>query len=150
MTNKVWFLIANPKTNANWNDTTDTKSWEKHEDYIPWGIPDGNMDLKNLQEVGIDDIILCYHAIDKEIIGCCRCKHEHYVNQEEEDGYSHRIDISKINNRNHIKLDELKQIGFKIIHDYLYNPLPRGRSVVHVPRDDWDKFKKIWAEYNRC
>lgn len=143
--NKVWFFIANPRDDARWQDT---KEFEKHDGYIPWGIPDGNRDIKNLQEVGIDDIILCYHAIDKEIIGCCKCKHEPYVDEEEEEGYSHRIDISEINFRNPIGLDELKQIGFKFIKDYLN--LPRGRSVVHVPRDDWEKFKKIWADYYKC
>lgn len=146
--NKVWFFIANPKTD-NWNDTEDAEYWGRHDGYIPWGIPDKSIDLDNLRNVGKEDVILCYHAIDREIIGCSRCKKTYY-DKNENDGHRHHIDISDIKHRNPIKLDKLKHIGFKFIDDYLDNPIPRGRSVVHVPRDDWEKFKKIWAEYHGC
>ncbi len=144
---KVWFFIANPRDDAKWQETKES-NWLRNEGHITWGIPDKSRDINNLNKVDKEDVILCYHAYDREIIGCCRCKHEPYIDNEEEDGYSHRIDISEINFRNPIGLDELKQIGFEFIKEYLN--FPRGRSVVHVPRDDWEKFKKIWVGYRKC
>lgn len=112
----------------------------------PWGIPDKSRDIDNLKKVEKEDFILCYHGFDREIVGCCRCKRTYY-HKNENDGHSNHIDISEINFRNPISLDKLKEGRFKFIDDYL--SFPRGRSVVPVPKDDWEGLKKI-IDYQKC
>lgn len=144
--NKVWFFIANPRDINNWNDTKES-NWVRNEGYIPWGIPDKSRDIDNQKKVEKEDVILCYHAFDREIVGCCRCKRTYY-HKDENDGHSNHIDISEINFRNPISLDKLKEGRFKFIDDYL--SFPRGRSVVPVPKDDWERFKRNWIDYQKC
>ena len=137
--NNIWFFIANPRI-ANWEDS---ETWIKHEKKYNWGIPMKSRDLEKLSEVMENDIILCYTAIKKELIGCCRCTLTRYKgNIEKEDvnpEFINRIGISKIKYRTPIMLEELKSMRLKFIDEYL--KFPRGRSIVKVSTNDWNKLR---------
>ena len=144
----LWFFIANPEI-ADWEDC---KDWIKNEGYYSWGIPNKSKDIENLLKVNENDIILCYRAIKKELIGCCTCKLPPYIGDVETENvnpdFINRIGISKIKFKTPIKLDELKQMELEVINEYL--DFPRGRSVIPVPKSDWNKLKKKLVEFQEC
>ena len=109
----IWFFIANPRI-ANWKDS---EKWDKHKEKYNWGIPNNSRDIDKLMKINNKDIILCYTAIKKELVGCCKCLLPCYsgdLDKEDVDPeYINRIGISKIHRLdNPIKLFELKSMSY--------------------------------------
>ncbi len=141
--NKVWFFIASRITwNVEWENIK--SDWEKYKGRTPWGIPDGNKDMDKLDRVCNGDTILCYDATPKTaIIGHCKC--EGRYNDNPEPDFSNGIYISGFKEYvKPIKLSELRKKRFDFVEDFLGNNNGRGRSIVEVSENDWDKFKKIY------
>ena len=147
--NKVWFFISNPKI-AKWEDSED---WVPHEGHYNWGIPNNSIDLEKLNKVDVNDIILCYHTSDRELIGCCKCTcriYEGDVDKEKVNpNFINRIGITIINNfDNPVSFENLKQMKLKFIEEY--RTAPQGRSIVEVSKDDWFRLKKNMVESQNC
>ena len=147
--NKVWFFIANPER-AKWEVS---EGWEPHEGHNNWGIPNNSIDMEKLNKVDVDDIILCYHTSDKELIGCCKCTSRIYEGNVDKDkidaNFINRIGITRINNFDSpVSLEDLKQMNLKFIEEYRRTPL--GRSIVEIPKDDWIRLKKNIADFQSC
>lgn len=139
---KVWFFIANPKTISDWDDM---KDWPKYKGYYNWGIPNGSRNIIEMKKVEEKDIILCYRAYKKELIGWCKCTHPHYIDNDA--NFINRICVSEVENFGKpIKLSELKQMKLKFIEEYLQ--APQGHSIVSVPKDDWVILKNTLAITN--
>ena len=138
----IWFFIANPDI-AKWEDIKKSY-WKKHYGHYNWGIPNKSRDLEKLGNVDIGDIILCYVAYKKKIIGWCKCTLPIYPGDKEKENvdpdFINRIGISDINYfENPIKFDELKQMNLDFALKYANDHM--GRSIADVSKNDWHKFR---------
>ncbi len=141
---KVWFFIASLKShNEVWKNIKDF-DWEKYEGHTAWGIPDGNEDIKKIERIEKGDIILCYDAAPKTaIVGQCKCTRTY--NDDTNLGFKNGVCISDYKKyADPIKFSELRKKGFGFIEEFLGNNNGRKRSIVEVPKTDWDNFNKIY------
>ncbi|HEY9245713.1 MAG TPA: EVE domain-containing protein [Candidatus Methanoperedens sp.] len=134
-----WFFIASPKTHgATWEDLL---GWGKHNGHNYWSIPDRSIDMDKLDRVKEGDIILRYNATpQRQIIGYCKCEGTYEDGPYE--GFSHGVYIDNFKKYSEpIKLSELREEGFDFITDFLGNNNGRGRSIVQVSEEDWEKYE---------
>lgn|GEM_PF-6589943 len=146
---EVWFFIASPKSqNEVWENIEDP-DWEKYKGHTAWGIPDGNEDIEKIERIEKGDIILCYNAAPKTaIVGQCKCIGRY--NDDTNDGFKNGVCISDWKEyEKPIKFSDLRKKEFGFIKDFLGNNNGRRRSIVEVPKNDWDNFIKIYAANRR-
>ncbi len=147
---KVWFIIASPKSNKEVWENIENSLWEKYEGHTAWGIPDGNEDIEKIERIEKGDIILCYDAAPKTaIVGECKCTGK-YNNDHHNTGFKNGICISGF--KKYVdpkKFSDLRKKGFGFIEEFLGNNNGRKRSIVEVPENDWDMFKKIYPRVFR-
>jgi hypothetical protein len=144
---KVWFFIASPKSNYEVWENIENPHWQKYKGHTAWGIPDGNEDINKIEHIEKGDVILCYDAAPKTaIIGQCKCT-ECYDDDAKNPGFKNGVCISDYKKYEvPIKFSDLRKKGFGFIEDFLGNNNGRRRSIVEVPKNDWDNFNKIYAK----